>query len=137
MVRRNLSQNVKMLAQTLSENLSESEITQMLEDLKQRKAAEEEEAKARERQTAVENIARLLDQATENLREAGEIAEKYCIPFKFVTPKGQVESHRGWMGSACYPSDGWYYEDRYYARAQNSVDGNTDDSKWEYSGASC
>lgn len=118
MTSRIVTQNAKALAELLSAD----EIATLLEQTRKRKLEEAEAAKNRERQAAVERIADLLTTATNALQEAGELAERFDIPFTFVTPKGQTEEHRGWMGSACYPSDGWFYNDSYYKRQANMVD---------------
>ena len=132
-----LNQNAKALAELLSAD----EIATLLEQTRKRKQEEAEATKNRERQVAVERIADLLTTATNALQEAGELADRYGIPFTFVTPKGKTEVHPGWQGSACYPSDGWFYNDSYYRREPNKVDnqpvGVDDDSRWQSSSYNC
>lgn len=137
MTSRIVNQNAKALAELLSAD----EIATLLEETRQRKLQEAEAAKNRERQMAVERIAELLTIATSSLEQAGELAERYSIPFTFVTPKGQTEEHPGWQGSACYPSDGWFYDDGYYKREPNKVDnqpvGVEGNTRWQSSSYNC
>lgn len=82
MTSRIVTQNAKALAELLSAD----EIATLLEQTRKRKLEEAEAAKNRERQAAVERIADLLTTATNALQEAGELAERFDIPFTFVTP---------------------------------------------------
>lgn len=124
-------------AKALAELLSADEIEKLLQEARERKMCEAraaEESKNRERQAAVERIADLLTTATNALQEAGELAERYNIPFTFVTPKGKTEEHPGWK-------DSWFYSDGYYRREPNKVDnqpvGVHDDSHWQSSSCNC
>lgn len=117
-------------AKELASLLSEEELANLLEKVrsdaaeKQRLALEELARISREeREAAVSKISDLLLTATNCLREAGIIARHHSIPFTFVTPTGQLEYHDGrWQDSACYASDGWYYDDKSISRM--TVDGN-------------
>ena len=134
MTSRIVNQNAKALAELLSAD----EIDKLLQEARERKQREAEEEKNRARQIAVERISELLNTATNALRSAGDLAAEFDIPFTFVTPKGDTESHSGrWQSSACYPGDGWYYEDDYYKREPNKVDnqpvGVHVDSNWQSS----
>lgn len=61
----------------------------------------------------IQKINGLLSTARAALKKAGEIGDQYGIEFTFNTPKGHVEAFRpGWQSSACYSSDGWFYDDR-------------------------
>lgn len=56
-------------------------------------------------------IATLLETATACLIQAGELGAEHGIEFTFTTPKGQTESFNpNWVHSACYASDGWFYD---------------------------
>ncbi len=134
MTSRIVTQNAKALAELLSAD----EIANLLQEARERKQREADEAKNRARQLAVERISELLNTATSALREAGDLASDFGIPFTFVTPKGQAETHTGrWQSSACYPGDGWYYEDSYYQREGHVVDnqrvGGNPNSDWQSS----
>ena len=128
------SRIVNKNAKALAELLSADEIEKLLKHARERKMFEAEEAKNRERQAAVERIADLLTAATNALQEAGELAERYNIPFAFVTPKGKTEEHPGWK-------DSWFYDDGYYRREPNKVDnqpvGAYDDAHWQSSSYNC
>lgn len=131
MTSRTVNQNAKALAELLSAD----EIEKLLQEARERKMSEAEEAKDRERQAAAERIADLLIAATDALQEAGELAERYNIPFTFVTPKGKTEEHSGWK-------DSWFYS----ATATTGVNrikvdsqpvGAYDDSHWQSSSYNC
>lgn len=137
MTSRIVNQNAKALAELLSAD----EIDKLLQEARERKQREAEEEKNRARQIAVERISELLNTATNALREAGYLAADFNIPFTFVTPKGDTESHSGrWQSSACYPGDGWYYEDDHYKRKSHVVDnqriGGDADTQWQSSSSS-
>lgn len=135
------SRAVTQSAKALAELLSADEIEKLLQEARERKQREAEEAKNRVRQDAVARISDLLATATQALREAGELASEHGIPFTFVTPKGNTEFHSGrWQSSACYPGDGWYYEDGYYRREANTVDDQKvgdDGTMWQSSSQYC
>lgn len=121
----------------LAEMLTPEEAKTLLDDLLQKRrdaAKAEREAK---RQQAAERISDILSTVENLLREAGDLAESYEIPFTFVTPKGNAETHTSWTESACYPSDGWYYEDGYYQRQHSKVHETQNDNDWQSSSQNC
>ena len=105
----------------LAEMLTPEEAKILLDDLVEKNRIAKEAEYRRMRQTASERISEILSTVENLLMEAGNLAEKYEIPFTFVTPKGNAETHTSWTESACYPSDGWYYEDGYYQRQHSKI----------------
>jgi hypothetical protein len=105
------SKPISANAVALAAILSDEEIANLLENARQKERDRLDAIKNEKNSAARRKIADLLTVAQNSLIEAGNLAKEHRINFSFASPNGGSISFDDWNESACYASDGWYYDD--------------------------